>query len=166
MNRHHYCALAAVAIMLAVACGNSAQAQLTDLQGQPIDGPRGIETLDQDRAPFGSAPTPNQSYLAKQQQIVVASCMSSMIRELSNTSDWASGIWTHPTTVVSSPAAWRVTDQSIFLFPRDPRAPHPRVTFTNARWDPDASKITYGEKKIAQDVDVNSAANTKLIRND
>ena len=52
---------AAVAIMLAVACGNSAQAQLTDLQGNPIDGPRGIETLDQDRAAPGSAPTPNQS---------------------------------------------------------------------------------------------------------
>ena len=157
---------AAVAIILAIACGNSAQAQLTDLQGNPIDGPRGIETLDQDRAAPGSVPTPNQSYLAKQQQVVVASCMSSLIRELSNTSDWAAGIWTHPRTVVSSPTAWRVTDQSIFLFPRDPRAPHPRITFSNARWDPNASKVTYGEKKVAQDVDVNSAGNTKLIRND
>ena len=157
---------AAVAIMLAVACGNSAQAQLTDLQGNPIDGPRGIETLEQDRSAPGSAPTPNQSYLAKQQQVVVASCMSSMIRELSNTTDWAAGVWNHPTTVVSSPAAWRVTDQSIWLFARDPRAPRPRITFTKARWDPAASKIVYGDKKIAQDVNVDSTGKTKIIRND
>ena len=57
---------------LAVACGGAAQAQLTDLQGQPIDGPRGIETLEQDRAPVGSAPTPNQSYLVNQSAAVVA----------------------------------------------------------------------------------------------
>ena len=155
---------ALVALLLVAAC--NMRAQQTDLQGNPIDGPRAIETLDQDRAALGSAPTPNQSYLVKQQQIVVASCMASMIRELSNTSDWASGIWEHPTTVVSSPVAWRVTDQSIYLFPRDPRAPHPRITFTKARWDPNSSKIVYGEKKIAQDVDVNSTGNTKLIRND
>ena len=164
MKRSIYAA--AVALILAVACGNSAQAQLTDLQGNPIDGPRGIETLEQDRAAPGSAPTPNQSYLAKQQQVVVASCMSSMIRELSNTTDWAAGIWNHPTTVVSSPTAWRVTDQSIWLFARDPRAPRPRVTFTNARWDPTASKIVYGDKKIAQDVNVDSTGKTKIIRND
>ena len=131
---------AVVALMLAVACGNSAQAQLTDLQGNPIDGPRGIESLEQDRAAPGSAPTPNQSYLAKQQQVVVASCMSSMIRELSNTSDWASGIWTHPTTVVSSPTAWRVTDQSIWLFARDPRAPRPRVHLHQRAVGPDRLK--------------------------
>ena len=155
-----------IAALVAIACGGAAQEQITDLQGQLIDGPRGIETLDQDRAAPGSAPTPNQSFLAKQQQVVVASCMSSMIRELSNTSDWAAGIWTHPTTVVSSPAAWRVADQSIFLFPRDPRQAHPRITFSNARWDPTASQITYGEKMIGQDVDVDSTGNTKLIRND
>ena len=154
------------ALLLAVACGGPAQAQQTDLQGNPIDAPRGIETLEQDRAAPGSAPTPNQSYLVKQQQIVVASCMSSMIRELSNTTDWAPAIWNHPTTVVSSPVAWRVTDQSLWLFARDPRAPRPRITFTKARWDPNASKIVYGEKKIAQDVDVNSTGNTKLILND
>ena len=154
------------AALIAIACGDAAQAQLTDLQGQPIDGPRGIETLDQDRVAPGSAPTPNQAYLVKQQQIIVASCMASMIRELSNTTDWAAGIWDHPRTVVSSPTAWRVADQSIFLFPRDPRQPHPRITFSNARWDPYSSRITYGEKRIAQDVDVDSTGNTKLIRND
>ena len=156
---------AAAAGLLAFACNTWAQ-QETDLQGQPIAAPRGIETLEQDRSAPGSAPTPNQSYLVKQQQVIVASCMASMIKELSNTTDWAPNIWDHPTTVVSSTAAWRVTDQSIWLFPRSSGAPYPRIHFTNARWDPNSSTVVYGAKKVAEDVNVNSDGKTKLIRND
>ena len=45
MKRSIYAA--AVALILSVACGNVAQAQLTDLQGNPVDAPRGIETPEQ-----------------------------------------------------------------------------------------------------------------------
>ena len=154
------------ATLFAVACGGPVPAQQTDLQGNPIDGPREIETLEQDRAAPGSAPTPNQSYLVKQQQIVVASCMASLVRELSYTANWAPGIWTHPHTVVANPTGWRVTDQSVWLFPTRGHVSWTRIHFTNARWDPNSSNVVYGDKKVAEDVNVNSTGKTKLIRND
>ena len=92
--------------------------------------------------------------------------MASMIHELSNTAKWSPGIWTHPHTVVSNPTAWRVTDQSVHLYPTRDHVSWTKIRFTNARWDPTASTVVYGEKKVAQDVNINSSGKTKLIRND
>ena len=126
-----------------------------------------IETLESQRL-VGGAPTPNQSFLAKQMQTTIAACASSLIHELAGTSAWVPGVWDTPFDVLYHTGGWRI-DKQKFAYRRAPGADHhslATITFSNARWDPDRSKISYGEKRIAQDVEVSNDAKTKVIRND
>ena len=125
----------------------------------------GIETLARLE---GNAPTPNESYLAKQMQTTVAACMASMIHEVSNTAWWTGGVWDRPFDVLWYPSSWRANNQKFTFRSRSGGGPGPyaTVTFSNARYDPQQSSINYGPKRIAQNVEVNNDAKTKVIRND
>ena len=129
--------------------------------------PSGIETLE--RAPAGTAPTPNESYLAKQMQGVMASCMAPMIWELANGAQDVPSPWLSYKVrqAVHTPADWR-TDNQVYHY-RGTVSGQPStgayVKFTNYRYDPENSSLNYGPKRVAQDVNVNNAAKTKLIQN-
>ena len=146
------------AVLFSVSCGNAEpQAALNP----------SIETLELQRLP-GGPPTPNQSYLAKQMQTTMAACASSLIHDLANTSAWVPGVWHTPFDVLYHTGGWRIDHQK-FAYRRAPGSDHhslATITFSNARWDPDRSNISYGEKRIAQDVEVSNDAKTKVIRND
>ena len=145
---------AIIAILLAVACAQAQQ-------------PRGIETLEEHRLTTGP-PTPNQSFVAKAMQTEVAACLSSLIHDIANTAEWVPGVWNDTSAVLYSGSGWRIQNQK-FHFKRSRGSSHhslATVTFSNARWDPNQSKITYGQKKLAQDVVVANDAKTKIIRND
>ena len=151
-----------VAFVLAVACTGASQGQ-----GAPTADPT-LADLESFRQLAGDAPTPNESYLAKQMQTTIAACMASMIHEVSNRAWWASGVWGHPYDVLWYPTTWR-KDKQQFTFRSHQgggEGPYASVTFSKARYDPEHSTITYGEKKVAQDVEVDNDAKTKLIQND
>ena len=156
-----------LAVFLSIACGSSAQ-ELTDLQGNPIDAPRGIEMLEDNRAAVGSAPMPNQSYLAKQMQGVVAACLGATYADLSAGAQSVPGAWGRVDNIVHTPTDWRISDQVYHYRGTIPGQPSTGayVKFSNARWDPEHSTINYGEKKIATNVTVDNNDKTKLIRND
>ena len=141
-------------------CSNSPAQSISGSQAA------GIETIESRRLSSGP-PSPNQSYLVKQMQTVVASCMASMIHELADTAAWAPGVWADPHKVLWYATDWRVSNQK-FTFRLNPgaRNSYPSVTFTNARWDPEHSDISYGDKKVAQNVIVVNNAKTKVIRGD
>ena len=146
------------AVLLAVSCGHA----------EPQTGPASaIETLELQRLP-GGPPTPNQSFLAKRMQTAMAACLAALIHDVANTAAWAPGVWQTPFDVLYHTGSWRIDNQR-FSYRRNPGADHhslATVTFSNARWDPEHSKISYGEKRIAQDVEVANDAKTKVIRND
>ena len=136
-------------------------AQTWDLQGEITDGARDIETLG---AQSANPAAPNQSYLVKQMQGVVAGCLGPMIWELSNGAP--DGTWVR--TVVHTPTDWRITNQ-IYHYRgvvRGQAYTGAYVKFSKARWDPEASAINYGPKRVAQNVNVENAGKTKLIKND
>ena len=128
--------------------------------------PAGIETLE--RAPAGTAPTPNQSYLVKQMQTTIAACLADTINQLSDGAPSVAGAWGRAHDIVHTPSGWRISDQ-VFHY-RGTISGQPNtgayVKFSNARWDPESSDINYGQKKVAQNVNVTNDAKTKLIKND
>ena len=143
--------------------------QRFDLQGRAVDARRPIETLN--ALSRGAAPVPNQSYLAKQQQYRLAACIGNVVADLSDLARSSPGPWNTPGENVVRPDAWRKGKQRFEL----KAWPHmidgrwgwgAYVLFTNARWDPDHSKINYGRKRAAQDAIVSSAGKTRLIQND
>ena len=144
------------------ACSAST-AQQTDLQGNAIDAPRAIESLEQFTA---DAPTPNQSYLAKQMQYQMAGCLAPMIWELSYGAQDIPAPY-YPSKAIHTPGDWRVTDQ-VFHYRGTVSGQESGayVKFSNARWDPQHSKLNYGPKRVATKAIVESDAKTKLIQND
>ena len=77
-----------IGTLLAFTISSSISAQvpltvLTDLQGHPLASPRPVEALGALRVGGGNAPTPNQSYLAKQMQTRLAACMASVVQAVS-----------------------------------------------------------------------------------
>ena len=116
------------------------------------------------------APTPNESYLAKQMQGVMASCMAPMVWELSYGAQDVSSPWLsyRVDEAVHTPSNWR-TDNQIYHF-RGTVSGQPDtgayVKFNNYRYDPEHSSLNYGPKRVAQDVSVENNAKTKLIKND
>ena len=152
----------ALAAFIATASG----AQTWTLQGDPTATPRIIETLEADRV---AAPqtNPNQSYLAKQMQAHMAACLSPMLWELSYSGPNVRSPYP-PHTAVQSPHDWRVSNQ-VFHYRGafwDWRPDGSYIKFRKARWDPEVSDIHYGPKRVAQNVNVENAGKTKLIRND
>ena len=146
-----------LAVLLSVSCGNA----------EPQTGPvPSIETLELQRLP-GGPPTPNQSFLVKQMQTTMAACLSSLVHDLAGTAEWVPGVWDDPWSVLYHSDGWRVDNQK-FAFRRSHGEGHhslATVEFKSARWDPNRSKIVYGETKVAQDVEVSNDAKTKLIQN-
>ena len=126
-----------------------------------------VEDLDKWKL-AGGLPTPNQSYLVKQQEKVIAGCMASMIHELGNSAWWVPGVWSRPNAVIHTPSDWRINDQ-VFHYRsgvRGDSGSYSSVTFTNPRWDPEHSSVSYGATRVAQNVEVNNNSKTKLIQND
>ena len=137
---------------LVVSCGSSALPQSPQVGA--------AATLESFRAAPGSAPTPNQSYLVKQMQTRIGAALGGVVYELSNGAPYVVSAWERPYQVGSS-SAWRIADQAFKYY--ENRA---TVTFSGARWDPQHSTMSYGPKQIAQNVQVDNAALTKVIRND
>ena len=136
------------------------------LVGQDVSGvPRAIQpgAIDTLTVQAGSdAPAPNESYLAKQMQEHLARCLSPMVWELSFGAPNGTG------DVVHTPNDWR-TDSMVFRWRGTVRGqPYTgaSITFTNPRYDPENSDIRYGDKRVAQDVNVQNQGKTKLIKND
>ena len=140
-----------------------APAQTWDPQGGLLEGPRPAAALESMRA-TGTAPTPNQSYLAKQMQEEIAFCLSGMVGELSN---GAHGGYA-PRDVIHTPNDWRVDNQTIRYRGTVPGVAYTGayVKFSKARWDPEQSNMQYGTPRVAQNVQVDNDAKTKLIQND
>ena len=110
----------------------------------------------------GSAPTPNQSYLAKQMQRQVAAYLSSLFYELNN----GAPATLSPNNATHQPVDWRIGNM-IFHFrsavhdvPSDAW-----IKFSNARWDPLHGNVNYGPRRVAQNVKVDNSGKTKLIQN-
>ena len=170
MNRH---SLIGTLLAVSIACSVPAQVPLTvltDLQGHPIAGPRPVESLGALRVGSTSAPTPNQSYLAKQMQTRLAACIASVVQEVSNYARVSPSAWQVPDNVLWKPIGWRVQNQHFDYRPVPGQdhndGPFASVTFSHARWDPTYSKINYGTKTIAQDVKVSDSQKTKVVQND
>lgn len=148
--------------LLALACVGASPST-----GQQASPPPDLSApLESFRAAPGSVPTPNQSFLMKQMQTTVAACMSSLIHDIANTAWWVPGVWNEPFAVLDRPNAWRVGSE-VFTFKSGENGRNgATVTFTTPRWDPETSNISYGPKRIAQNVEVNNDSKTKVIRND
>ena len=164
-----------IGTLLAVTLSSSLSAQvpltvLTDLQGHPLASPRPVEALGALRVGGGNAPTPNQSYLAKQMQTRLAACMASVVQAVSNYARVSPTAWQVPDNVLWKPVGWRVKNQHFDYRPVPGQdhndGPFASVTFSHARWDPTYSKINYGTKTIAQDVKVSDSAKSKVVQND
>ena len=108
--------------------------------------------------------TPNQSYYLKEIHLRTAGCLAALMHDLGSDSDWAPGAYIHPLRVCYTPSHWRKDHQSIYL--RGPQDEKAFVFFSNARWDPEASEIIRGQKRIAENVEVSDDSKTKIIRND
>ena len=130
---------------------------------QPGQPPVGVEALESMRlsAP-ADAPTPNESYLAKQMQEHLARCLSPMVWELSSGAPDGTG------DVVHTPSDWRTNHQTFRWRGTVRGQPYTGayITFTNARYDPEHSDLNYGPARLAQDVNEPSPGKTKLIKND
>ncbi len=122
----------------------------------------GIKALE--RATAAAAPTPNESYLAKQMQGVMAACLAPMVWELSA---GAPNVWNSVSEAVHTPTDWR-TDNQIYHY-RGTVTGEPYtgayIRFRNYRYDPLNSTIDYGPKRVAQDVTVEDDSKTRLIKN-
>ena len=108
MKRH---LLVGTLLAVTLSCGLSSQVPLTDLQGHALNTPRPIEALDALRVGGGSAPTPNQSYLAKQMQTRIAACIASVVQEVSNYARVSPSAWQVPDNVLWKPIGWRIQNQ-------------------------------------------------------
>ena len=104
--------------------------------------------------------TPNQSYLVKQMQTELAACFAAIIAEVSGSAPYVATAWKHPAQVLAGTGGWR-KDKQAFRFWGGRGAV---VTFSNARWDPNESAVHYGPKRLAQNVEVNEDAKTKIIK--
>ena len=104
--------------------------------------------------------TPNQSYLVKQMQAVDAACFEATVHEISNSADWIVGAWDNVGGALQTQSAWRIDNQTFPLRPGRGAS----VTASNARWDPSLSKMNYGPKRLAQSVNVQVDAKTKIIK--
>ena len=154
--------------LLALACVGAAAAAWPGppgAQGQPA------APLESFRAAPGSAPTPNQSYLAKQMQTRMAACIASVVNELSNRARVSPRAWQVPDNVLWEPIGWRIGHQHFDYRPQPGTdhnlGPYASVTFTNARWDP-----TYSEINVRHQADragrqaQSDQGKTKVIQND
>lgn len=181
--RFFYAATAVALMALACGAGEPQQAGSTLTTSSAAPPPRqlpgtstgvalGEVTADADlelfRGAAADAPTPNQSYLVKQQEKLLAACMASMIHELGNSAWWVPGVWSNPGAVIHTPRDWRVTNQTFHYRSgiTGDSGSYASVTFSNARWDPQHSAVSYGEKRVAQNVEINNDAKTKVIQND
>ena len=110
--------------------------------------------------------TPNQSYLVKQMTSKLAACFASFLHEVNNCTEWVPAAWVKPMDVVLYPTEWR-KDKMLLWFRRKAGygGPLNSVEFTNARWDPGKSKLHYGPKRLAKNVQVADNAKTKIIEN-
>ena len=135
-----------IGTLLALTLSSSLSAQvpltvLTDLQGHPLASPRPVEALGALRVGGGKAPTPNQSYLAKQMQTRLAACMASVVQAVSNYARVSPTAWQVPDNVLWKPVGWRVKNQHFDYRPVPGQdhndGPYASVTFSHARWDPD-----------------------------
>ena len=109
--------------------------------------------------------TPNQSYLVKQMQNRLASCLSSLIHELNGNTITRAHIWRSPETTLWYPTDWRIKRQR-FTFRRDAgqkQHQFPGVHFSNARWVPGATKTRYGAEQEAQNLQVDDDEASKII---
>ena len=112
--------------------------------------------------------TPNQSYLVKQMQTRIAACLAPFIHDVSRSAWWVDRPWEKPMDVLWYPVGWR-KDNQYFKFRKQAGGgpgPFAKVTFSNVRWDPLRSKLNYGRKRVAQDVQLESNSKTKIIKND
>ena len=103
-------------------------------------------------------------------QTRMAACIASVVNELSNRARVSPRAWQVPDNVLWEPIGWRIGHQHFDYRPQPGTdhnlGPYASVTFTNARWDPTYSEITYGTKRIAQDVKLSDQGKTKVIQND
>ena len=83
-------------------------------------------TLESFRAAPGSAPTPNQSYLAKQMQTRMAACIASVVNELSNRARVSPRAWQVPDNVLWEPIGWRIGHQHFDYRPAARHGSQPR----------------------------------------
>ena len=153
-----------LAFMLAAGTGH---AQEVSGLSRPVPA-SGIEALEGVRQAGGDAPTPNESYLAKQMQGVIAACMGGLIFELSDGAQSVTSPWDRVNEVVHTPDDWRASNMEYRYRGTVAGSAYSGayVKFRNARYDPEHSDIRYGDKRVAQDVNVNNNAKTKLIKND
>ena len=154
-------------IMLVLGLAMVACSDTQPLPNPKISYPVVVGDLETLRLP-GGLPTPNQSYLVKRQEEVIAGCMASMIHELGNSAWWVPGVWSRPDAVIHTPSDWRINHQ-IFHYRSGVRfdsGSYASVTFTNPRWDPEHSAVVYGATRVAQNVEINNNSKTKLIQND
>ena len=112
--------------------------------------------------------TPNQSWLVKQMQNRIAGGLAYLMWDLgSNNADGGATPWRNPQNQLYYPTGWRVNSQKFYL----KRAvatgnPIAWIEFTDARWDPEHSRLDYGTKRIAENVEEHDDAKSKIIRND
>ena len=104
-------------------------------------------------------PVPNQSYLVKQMQIRMASALAVLAHDLGAYT--TVGRWDQPGSNILTPNGWRKNKQNFNLKGEDCV-----ISFSNVRWDPENSKMDYGPKTVAQNVEENDETKTKIIEND
>ena len=149
MKRIFGAALVALMLVGVFACGSSVQPQAQ------------AQTLESYRAALGSVPTPNQSFLVKEMQTTIAACLSGVVSDISGGAPYIKAPWNNPSLTLNlrQPDPWRIADQTFRYWSAA------SVTFTNARWDPERSEVHYGPERLAQNVEVNNDAKTRIIRN-
>ena len=120
------------------------------------------------RRPPHEVVTPNQSWLVKQMQNHIAGGLAYLMWDLgSNNADGDATPWRNPQQQVYFPTGWRVNSQKFYLRRAVHNgAPIAWIEFTDSRWDPNYSRLDYGAKQIAENVQEQDGAKTKIIRND
>lgn len=112
--------------------------------------------------------TPNQSFLVKQMQSRIAAAFACILWDFGCNAHAVKGAWDgDPNAAIWTPTGWRISDQTFHYRTNwDKNKGKCSVTFKNARFDPEKGSIWYGDKKVADNVQVADDAKTKIIKND
>ena len=135
----------------------------------PADSSRRLRRNDRTRTPTAARSGDAESELAGQADAEqIAGGLAYLMWDLgSNNADGDARPWRNPQNQLYYPTGWRVDSQKFYLRRAvETGNPIAWIEFTDARWDPEHSRLDYGEKRIAENVEEHDDAKTKIIRND
>ena len=109
----------------------------------------------------------NESYLIKQIQRRVASCMSAFMHDTGAKIMWRPGAWddTEVKQIISVDSHWRIENQKLYFSYSEQDSKKEGVYFSGTRYSPEDSKIIYGDSVQVSDIEARDDDQSKVFDN-